>query len=255
MKLVFATLLLAACSSDTFVAPDASTDAAIDRGDEAPVCQHSTQACPANALCADFDDGSTGGFTKYVVGAAGAAVSPDVFVSCPNGLATTLDAIDAGATDVFGGVVGSVSLTSSVDVHGSLSVQVVLPPKPAGEFLFFLSIGANHDSATGVGLAYLNGEWQLRGGNNSTSVDPLTGAWNPITLKVHFTSGGTGTNGSAELDYLDSSSQTQVKNLSLPPLALAGVTSLDGTFGIGTLTSTSGPMLVTYDDATLSLGP
>ena len=259
MKLVFATLVLAACSSDTFVAPDAATDVAteagpIDGGDEAPVCQHSTQTCPSNAVCADFDNGTTGGFVKYVVGAASADVSPDLYNSCPNGLATTLDAIDAGATDVFGGVVGSVSLNSSVDVHGTLSVQVVLPAKPTGGYLFFFSIGANHDPATGVGLVYVNGEWQLRMGNNSTSLDPLTGAWNPITLKVHFTSGGTGTNGSAELDFLDSSSQQQNKTLSLQPLAIAGVTSLDGTFGVGTLSST-GPLLVTYDDATLSLGP
>jgi len=254
MRLVLAALFLAACSTDTFVSPDAATESGTaDAGPDAPACTPQLHACGANALCANFDDGTTGGFTGYTVGAASATVSPALFVSCPNGLATRLDTIDAGATDFFGGVVGSLTVGTPQDVNAKLAVQVVLPPKPPGEVLVFMSIAANQNASTSVSLSYISGEWQLRAGSTSTSLDPLTGSWNPITLKVHFTA-GTGNNGSAELDFVNSSNQPDTKNIGLQPLSVQSISSVNATFGVGTLTATTDPTLVTYDDAVFSLG-
>ena len=254
MRLIFAALVLAGCSNDTFVSPDAGTDSgAVEAGSDAQACTPHAQGCASNAVCASFDDGTTGGFTAYVVGAASETVSPTLYVSCPNGLATRLDTIDAGPTDFFGGVVGSLSVPSTSDVTAKLTTEVVLPSNPAGGFLFFFSIAANQNTATSVSLAFISGTWQLRAGGNSASLDPLTGDWNPVTLKVHFTAGSSGTDGSAEIDYLDSSKSPQQKNVSIQTLNVASITSVQTTFGVGTLGGTTAPTLATYDDAVFSL--
>ena len=254
MRLVLAALFLAACSNDTFVSPDAAIDSgSADAASDALACTPQAHSCGTNAVCANFDDGTTGGFTAYVVGAASETVSPAFFVSCPNGLETKLDTIDGGAGYFFGGVVGSIDVPSATDVTAKLVTEVVLPSQPAGDFLFFISIAANQNTATSVSLAFTSGAWQLRAGGNSSSIDPLTGDWNPVTLKVHFTAGGTGSNGSAELDYLDSQKAPQQKTVSVQTLSVANITSVQTTFGVGTIAGTSAPTLATYDDAVFSL--
>lgn len=200
-------LLMTACSTDTFVGPDGSTGSDTGGGDAVTPCTPSFCANAKATTCDDFDTATT----KWVDDPTNSAniivgSTQDTATSCPNALSVVLPAMaqPAAGVEPHGYVLTPLGNPGDVTVV----LDAFLPNIP--------STSGNVDGVTFFALrATLDGTWSVRlersgdtawflrlhqgsSGQNAQVTNILTGAWNHMTLTVHYKDDGTG---SASLTY------------------------------------------------------
>jgi hypothetical protein len=164
-------------------------------------------------FCSDFDgEQAPTDWTATVATAGGAVVVAGTQnKSCPNGLHSS---VPAAAGNTLAGPIALVAKdVANGGAHVVLDADVFLPSNDTKSYVGFLGVRPTAEQGTGAFVTH-HGDafWFISNaasGNINIAINPspLTGAWNHMTLDVHF---GQGNAGSVSLTYTGTDNATHV---------------------------------------------
>jgi hypothetical protein len=264
MRAFFLFALFTACSTDTFVTPDASGGGDTGGGDAVTTCTPSFCASQTTTTCNDFDTDTTP--TKWFddptnSGNIAVGTTQSTTTSCPSALQVTMPAMAQAAVgaEPHGYVVTVLGNPGDVTVN----LDAYIPNIPNGDAgiadgVVLFSLRATVDGTWSVRLERSGDTaWFLRvhqgtnNGQNAPVTNIRTDAWNHMTLTVHYKDDSTG---SASLTYQTQSNGQQTANVSnQPTLPNTGAQEVSSfAVGAAALTAISQSYTFLYDSITIA---
>jgi hypothetical protein len=223
-------------------------------------------ACPGycsglttkNLFCSDFDGevAPTDWTATVATGSGAVIVAAGKDVSCPNGLHASVP--QAAASSAAGPIALVSKDVASGGGHVILDADVYLPSNDTKSYVGFLGVRPTAEQQTGAFVTH-HGDafWFVssagNGGMNiAINPAPLTGAWNHMTLDVHF---GQGNAGSISLTYTgaDNATHTTTGTGTTANASVTGVTVEAGMFVAG-FTGSEAAFDAYYDNVVLKNG-
>lgn len=259
MRATFVFALSIACSTDTFVGTDGSAGGDTGGPDAVTPCVQSFCATAKATTCDDFDTAAT----KWVndptnAGSIAVGTTQSTATSCPNALQVVLPAMvqPAAGSEPHGYVL--TALGNPNDVTVVLDAFIPNIPNDTGtDGVIFFALRATVDGTWSVRLERsADMSWYLRlhqgtSGTNAPVTNILTGAWNHMTLTVHYKDDNTG---SASLTYqTQGTGQTTASISNQPTLPNTGVQQVSSfVVGAAALSAISQPYTFLYDSITIA---
>ncbi len=211
---------------------------------------------PTPAFCSDFDKEATPAdwsATNVTNGGAVTIASAEE-VSCPSGLSVSLPMISLGSTNTSQAkVVKNVAAIQSA-LHAVLKLEAFLPSNDTASYVIFFGVRSTADTKSGIFLTH-HGDafWFLTqngfGMNVAIPTAPLTGAWNAMTLDVHF---GGAQSGSVSFTYTGTDNATHTVNAN-GATANAAVASTTIEVGMEAPGTTEAAFSAYYDNVVLTV--
>lgn len=215
-------------------------------------------------FCSDFDmELMPTDWTTVTSGGGTVAIVQNEEVSCPNGLHSS---VPMAATSTTMGPVAKVTkaITSmlSTTTHVVIDIEVYLPSNDTKSYVSFFGVRPTAEVGTGAYVTH-HGDafWFIStagfaNGNLNVAISPapLTGAWNHMTLDVHF---GSLTAGSATLTYTgaDNMSHMVTGTGTTANAAVTGGVTLEAGMQVSGFTGAEAAFDAYYDNVVLQSGP
>ncbi len=244
-------------AGDTGNGGDSST---ADASDAASCPDYCTGLSTKNLFCSDFDGevAPTDWTATVATGGGAVVIAGGQNVSCPNGLHAS---VPQSAGNALAGPIALVSKdVATAGNHVVLDADVYLPSNDTKSYVGFLGVRPTGEQGSGAFVTH-HGDafWfvsvaQPANGtlNIAISPAPLTGAWNHMTLDVHF---GQNNAGSVTLTYIgaDNASHMVTGMGTTANAAVTGATVEAGMFVAG-FTGSEAAFDAYYDNVVLKSG-
>jgi hypothetical protein len=262
MRTAFLLIAFTACSTDTFTGPDGSTGSdggsSDDRngGDAAP-CTSNFCGSQSHTTCDDFDEAIPPKWANDIT-ATGATIDPtqSTATSCPNAMQVVFPVVATAIGEPHAYAVAQLG-TSAHDV--TLAFDALIPQFPSSStgnvdgFVIFglretvdgswsVRLERSPDQHWFVRLHQGTGTSQNLGGSNVDDI--LLGAWNHMSLTVHYAADNTGT---ASFTYQNDKAPVTVQLANVQTMGTAAGEYLTFAAGAAALSATSKPYTFLYD--------